>query len=84
MFATDVDGFTDWEFSSPCSVTCGEGVQEVTRFCQYGIGCQLGDVQTKTVSCQQPKCPCKLSSMISMSTELSSMISMSMITTLLY
>lgn len=51
-----MDGWTDWEYSSACSVTCGEGIQEVTRVCQYGDGCVLGEVERKVIKCQLTSC----------------------------
>ncbi|XP_067929075.1 hemicentin-1-like [Watersipora subatra] len=50
------EGWSEWEFSSSCSTTCGEGVQEVTRYCQYGDSCQLGQVESKTIRCQLETC----------------------------
>ena len=53
LLITAPAGWTDWEFSTSGSVTCGEGTQEVSRVCQYGEGCQLGQIESRTVTCQR-------------------------------
>ena len=59
LLITAPAGWTDWEFSTSCSVTCGEGTQEVSRVCQYGEGCQLGQIESRTVTCQREACDCE-------------------------
>ena len=60
LFSVD-GGWSDWEQSSDCSVTCGDGVMQMTRTCTEpapasgGIDCQ-GD-SNRMEPCSLVDCP---------------------------
>ncbi|XP_060737332.1 hemicentin-1 isoform X1 [Tachysurus vachellii] len=56
----DADGFSPWEQWGPCSVTCGRGLQQRTRFCNNPkpsnteAACEAADTESR--QCQASLC----------------------------
>ena len=46
-----------WTNYNTCSATCGGGIQERTRSCQYGPGCP--GLDSETMTCSTNPCPGK-------------------------
>lgn len=66
MFPLTVDGnYSNWTKASPCSVTCGKGVELWIRHCdnppgKYGGNCDKKGLAQENRSCEVKPCPSKL------------------------
>ena len=59
LYPLDDDKYTEWSNWTFCSVTCGDGTQSRSRYCQNMMSPNCSNPMVQTKECSMPLCPSK-------------------------